>query len=142
MEWLIWAVLAAFFAGLTALLAKVGVTGIDSNLATAIRTAVVMVLSWGIVLCTVPLRQVAELNRKTWMFLVLSGIATGLSWLCYFRALQLGEVSRVAPIDKLGVVFAVIFAVLFLRKRLNGLQTTGVALIVMGVIALSWSGGK
>ncbi len=142
MEWLIWAVLAAFFAGLTAVLAKAGVAGVDSNLATAIRTAVVLVLSWGIVLCTVPLQRLAELERKTWVFLVLSGIATGLSWLCYFRALQLGEVSRVAPIDKLGMVFAVIFAVLFLRERLSGLQTAGVAFIVIGAIALSWSGGK
>ena len=101
MNWIFWAVLSAFFAGVTAVLAKLGVAGIDSNLATAIRTSVVLVFSWAIVLATNPGFSMVAISRRAWLFLTLSGIATGLSWLCYFRALQLGEASRVAPVDKL-----------------------------------------
>src|ERR1700745_3148636 len=113
MNWFIWALLSAFFAGLTAILAKVGVQGVDSNLATAIRTVVIVAFAWLVPLNTnkQPLRSI---SGRTWLFLALSGLATGLSWLCYFRALQLGEASRVAPIDKLSVVFVAGFAVLFL----------------------------
>ena len=136
--WLYWALLSAFFAGLTAILAKVGVAGVNSNLATAIRTTVVLVFSWSIALATARPSAVLELDRRTWVFLTLSGLATGLSWLCYFRALQLGEASRVAPVDKLSVVFVIIFAVLFLREPLTWQQWAGGLLIVAGAILLAW----
>src|SRR5579883_1966153 len=100
MNWIAWALLSAFFAGITAILAKIGVAGVDSNLATAVRTTVVLLFTWGIALATTNPAAVLSLPGRTWIFLVLSGLATGLSWLCYFRALQLGEASRVAPVDK------------------------------------------
>jgi transporter family protein len=105
MNWLFWSLLSAGFAAATAILAKIGVTGVDSNLATAIRTSVILVFTWAIAIATSRPGSVAQLSSRTWLFLVLSGFATGLSWLCYFRALQLGPASRVAPIDKLSVVF-------------------------------------
>ena len=137
MSWLHWSLLSALFAGLTAVLAKVGVKDIDSNLATAIRTAVVLVFAWAIALfrTTTPLREVTS---RTWLFLVLSGLATGGSWLCYFRALQLGEASRVAPIDKLSVVVAVILAVVFLREPVTWQHWVGCTLIVSGTFVLAW----
>ena len=119
MNWLYWSLLSALFAGLTAILAKIGVKEVDSNLATAVRTSVVLVFAWGVALATLPATAVLGLSRKTWLFLVLSGLATGCSWLCYFRALQLGEASKVAPIDKLSVVFVVILAALFLGESLS-----------------------
>src|ERR1700704_1703097 len=118
MNWLPWALLSALFAGLTAVLAKAGVRGIDSNLATAIRTVVILIFAWTIALS----RGFDTLNKatsRTWLFLILSGLATGASWLCYFRALQLGEASRVAPVDKLSIVLAMIFASLLLGARLT-----------------------
>ena len=115
MNWFFWALLSALFAGLTAILAKIGVAGVNANLATAIRTTVVLVFTWGIALATTNPSAMLSLPRRTWVFLVLSGLATGLSWLCYFRALQLGEASRVAPVDKLSVVFAIALAVIFAR---------------------------
>src|SRR5580658_1336702 len=115
MNWLHWALLSALFAGLTAVLAKVGTKDIDANVATAIRTAVVLLLAWGIVFAEGKIWD-SSFPRKTLLFLVLSGLATGLSWLCYFRALQLGEASSVSPIDKLSVVFAIAFAALFLGE--------------------------
>ena len=111
MEWLLWALLSALFAGATAILAKVGVAGINSNLATAIRTTVILLFSWIIALVTTRGGEFWSIGKKTWIFLVLSGIATGLSWLCYFRALQLGAISKVAPIDKLSVVVAMALAI-------------------------------
>jgi transporter family protein len=138
LSWFYWALLSAFFAGLTAILAKVGVAGVNSNLATAIRTTVVLVFSWGIALATSKPSAMFELDRRTWTFLVLSGLATGLSWLCYFRALQVGEASRVAPVDKLSVVFVIAFAVLFLRETLTWQQWVGGLLIVTGAIILAW----
>ncbi len=138
LSWFYWALLSAFFAGLTAILAKVGVAGVNSNLATAIRTTVVLVFSWGIALATCKPSAVFELDRRTWLFLALSGLATGLSWLCYFRALQLGEASRVAPVDKLSVVFVIAFAALFLREPLTWQQWAGGLLIVAGAIILAW----
>ena len=137
MSWIYWALLSAMFAGLTAILAKQGVANVNSNLATAIRTAVILVVAWGIVLATVPLREVGQIGRRTLVFLVLSGLATGLSWLCYFRALQLGEASRVAPLDKLSVVFVVLFAALFLGERLTMGTFAGVALITAGAVVLA-----
>lgn len=138
MSWFIWALLAAVFAGATAVLAKVGVTGVDSNLATAIRTTVVLVFTWLIALTTARPVELTHLSGRTWLFLALSGIATGLSWLCYFRALQLGEASRVAPVDKLSVVFVIAFAALFLGEPLTLRSTIGGALIVAGAIVLAW----
>src|SRR5690242_3133873 len=117
MSWLHWALLSALFAGLTAVLAKAGVKGVDSNLATAVRTTVILAFAWSVALVTTrqPLHAVAG---RAWLFLVLSGLATGASWLCYFRALQLGQASRVAPIDKLSVVAAIALAAVFLHERL------------------------
>ena len=106
MTWFIWALLSAFFAGLTAILAKVGVENVNSNLATAIRTVVILIFAWSVALFTKS-QPLSTIGRRTWIFLILSGIATGLSWQCYFRALQLGEASRVAPVDKLSVVIAI-----------------------------------
>jgi transporter family protein len=137
-NWFTWALLSAFFAGITAVLAKVGVGHVNSNLATAIRTTVVLVFTWGIALATSPAGAYAALNRRTWLFLALSGVATGLSWLCYFRALQLGEVSRVAPIDKLSLVFAIGLAVVLLRERPTWHQAAGGLLIVAGAVILAW----
>lgn len=142
MNWYTWALLSALFAGATAVLAKHGVAGINSHLATAIRTLVIVAFSWCIVFWYVPRHELSTIDRRTWIFLILSGIATGLSWLCYFRALQLGDVSRVAAIDKLGLVFAILLAVVFLRERLTWLQWGGVILIVLGTVAVSWKSGR
>src|SRR3979409_1677632 len=114
MSWIYWSLLSAFLAAATAILAKLGVANINSNLATAVRTSVVFFLAWGIALAEVPVSALTAIGRRTLMFLVLSGLATGLSWVCYFRALQLGEASRVAPVDKLSVVFGIVFAAIFL----------------------------
>jgi bacterial/archaeal transporter family protein len=138
MNWLLWALLSAFFAGVTAVLAKVGVQEIDSNMATAIRTVVILVFAWSIALATdhQPLSAVA---KRTWIFLILSGVATGLSWLCYFRALQLGQVSRVAPIDKLSVVIAIALAAIFLHERLTWHHYVGGAFIFAGAVVLAYA---
>ena len=138
MNWFCWALLSAFFAGLTAILAKVGVAGVNSNLATAIRTTVVLIFAWGVAFATSKPATMLELSRRTWLFLALSGLATGLSWLCYFRALQLGEASRVAPVDKLSVVFVMLFAALFLHEPLTWQQWVGGGLVVAGAVVLAW----
>lgn len=137
MNWLLWSLLSALFAGATAILAKIGVKGVDSNLATAVRTAVVLVFAWGVVFATGHAGAVSGFSRRTWFFLVLSGVATGLSWLCYFRALQLGDASKVAPIDKLSVVFVLVFAALFLGEALTWRTGLGGALIVAGAVVLA-----
>jgi transporter family protein len=139
MNWIAWALLSAFFAGVTAVLAKIGVAGVDSNLATAVRTTVVLVFTWGIALATSPMSSLRQLANRTLLFLALSGIATGLSWLCYFRALQLGQASRVAPVDKLSVVFAIALAALVLGEKLNWHHYLGGALIVSGAVILAWA---
>ena len=138
MTWVFWALLSAAFAGITAILAKVGVENVNSNLATAIRTTVVLVITWAIVFVTLPAGSITVPSRRTLLFLVLSGIATGLSWLCYFRALQLGEASQVAPVDKLSVVFVILLAAIFLRERLTLQHAIGGALIVAGSLVLAW----
>lgn len=138
MNWLTWSLLSALFAGLTAVLAKMGVTGVDSNLATAIRTSVILVFAWAIALVTAKPADLFSLSSRTWLFLALSGIATGLSWLCYFRALQLGQASQVAPIDKLSVVFVLIFAALLLKEPLTPRTGLGGLLIVAGALVLAW----
>jgi transporter family protein len=137
MTWVAWAVLSAVFAGITAILAKVGVEHVNSHLATAIRTTVVLVLTWAIALAAAPPGALVVPGRRTMLFLILSGIATALSWLCYFRALQLGEASRVAPIDKLSVVFAIVLAAIFLRERLTWQVVVGGALIVAGSLIIA-----
>src|ERR1700729_1917686 len=119
MNWIFWALLSAFFAGLTAVLAKIGVKEVDSTLATAVRTVVVLLFTWAIALACNPISSVWTLPRRAWLFLTLSGLATGLSWLCYFRALQLGPASRVAPVDKLSVPLVMIFAWLLLGEKLT-----------------------
>ena len=136
MSWLFWALLSALFAGLTAVLAKVGVKDVDSDLATAIRTAVILVFAWSIALLRSP-QSPAAVAPRAWLFLVLSGLATGASWLCYFRALQLGEASRVAPVDKLSVVVAMALAALFLGEHLTWRHWAGGALIVSGSVLLA-----
>lgn len=136
MDWFAWALLSALFAGLTAVLAKVGVHDVDSNLATAIRTAVVLVLAWAIVLLR-GIPSLAGVSARTWWFLALSGLATGASWLCYFRALKLGQASQVAPVDKLSVVVAMALAVLFLGEHVSWKHWLGGALIVCGSLVIS-----
>ena len=138
MNWFFWAMLSAVFAGATAILAKVGVEGVNSNVATAIRTTVVLVFAWLVAWAAAPaeVRGMCALTGRTWLFLALSGVATGLSWLCYFRALQLGEASKVAPIDKLSVVFVLVFAALFLGETRTWRTGVGGALIAAGAIVL------
>jgi transporter family protein len=135
-NWFYWALLSALFAGLTAVLAKVGVKDVDSNLATAIRTVVIVVFAWAIVWAR-PTEALDKITRRTWLFLVLSGLATGASWLCYFRALKLGEASKVAPVDKLSVVVAMALAALFLGEQLTWRHWLGGALIVSGTVILA-----
>ena len=139
MNWFFWALLSAFFAGITAILAKVGVAGVDSNLATAVRTTVVLAFTWALALATNPAGSLRQLSPRTLVFLALSGLATGLSWLCYFHALQLGQASRVAPVDKLSVVFAIALAAVLLGEKLNWHHYLGGALIVSGAVVLAWA---
>ena len=137
-NWFVWALLSAFFAGLTAVLAKVGVEHIDSNLATAIRTVVILVFAWAVALATKN-QPFSSVSNRTWTFLILSGIATGLSWLCYFRALQLGEASQVAPVDKLSVVVAIVLAAIFLHERMTWHHWVGGAFIFTGAVVLAYA---
>jgi transporter family protein len=136
MTWLPWALLSAVFAALTAILAKLGVQGIDPNLATAIRTTVVVVFTW-LVAAMAGAHGIAAIPGRSWGWLVLSGFATGLSWLCYFHALRLGPASRVAPIDKLSVVLVIVFAAVFLGERITPAKSLGVLLIAAGAIAIA-----
>jgi transporter family protein len=135
-NWIGWALLSAAFAAATALLAKVGVAHVDSNLATALRTSVVVVFAWGIVLALGKHREISSLDGRTTLFLALSGLATGLSWLCYFRALQLGPASRVAPLDKLSVPLVMVFAWLLLGEKLNAAAWIGGLLITAGAMVM------
>ena len=137
MSWFYWALLSALFAGLTAVLAKVGVKDVDANVATAIRTVVILLFAWAIALAGGGREALLAVPRKAWLFLVLSGLATGASWLCYFRALQVGKVSEVAPVDKLSVVVAMALGVLFLGERLEWQHWLGGGLIVSGTLVLA-----
>ena len=134
--WAVYAVLSSVFAALTSILAKVGIDGVNSNLATAIRTLVVVVMSWGMVFLTNAQGGIAEIGRKSWLFLILSGRATGASWLCYYRALQLGQASKVVPIDKLSVVITLILAWVFLHEQFNMKSLIGAALIAAGTLVM------
>ena len=132
--WFILALLSAVFAALTSILAKIGIDGVNSNLATAIRTVVVVVMAWGMVFLTNAQGGIMEINRKSWLFLILSGLATGASWLCYYKALQLGSASKVVPIDKLSVVITLILAFVFLHEEFTIKSLIGCALIGLGTL--------
>jgi bacterial/archaeal transporter family protein len=136
--WWLYALLSALFAALTAVLAKIGVKNVDSNLATAVRTSVILVLAWGIVYFRGSAGALHTLTRTNWLFLVLSGLATGLSWVFYFRALQLGRVSQVAPVDKLSVALAIGLSVVVLGERLSWQTGVGASLIIVGTLVLIW----
>jgi len=134
--WFLFACLSAVFAALTSILAKIGIEGISSNLATAIRTAVVLVMAWAIVLMTGTQNEIASISKKSWMFLVLSGIATGLSWLCYYKALQIGEASKVVPVDKFSVVITMVLAFVFLHEVPNVKTILGGIFITIGTFIM------
>lgn len=134
--WKLYAILSALFAALTAIFAKIGVKDINSNLATAIRTTVILIITWGIVLFGSHISEVKDIPRHTWLFLVLSGIATGLSWLFYFKAIQIGDVSRVAPIDKLSVVLTICLSFLLLKEPVSPRVILGAVLITCGSIVM------
>ena len=136
-SWLFWALLSAVFAALTAIFAKVGVAGINSDFATLIRTFVVIAVLAAIVAATGQYQPLGEISKRTWLFLVLSGLGTGASWLCYFRAMKLGEASRVAPVDKLSVIFVAIFGVLLLGEKLSPLNWLGVAMMGGGLALIA-----
>ena len=134
--WKVYAILSALFAALTAIFAKVGVKDVNSDLATAIRTSVILVLTWGIVLFGQHVSEIREVSKNTWLFLILSGVATGLSWLFYFKAIQLGDVARVAPIDKLSVVITMLLAFIFLHEQVNLRVVIGALLITAGSVLM------
>ena len=134
--WLILAVLSAVFAALTSILAKIGINGVDSNLATAIRTCVVVLMSWGMVFLTDAQGGIRSISAKSWVFLILSGLATGASWLCYYRALQVGDVSKVVPVDKLSVVITMLLAAVFLHEKFTPKSILGAVLITVGTLLM------
>jgi transporter family protein len=134
--WWLYALLSAFFAALVAVFAKIGIKGVDSDVATAIRTVIILFIAWGIVIVKGAASQIPGLTKQNWLFLILSGCATGLSWLFYFRALSLGAVARVAPIDKLSVAIAIVLSVVFLHEKLTWQEAAGAALIIGGTLLL------
>lgn len=135
--WIIFALLSAVFAALTSILAKIGIDGVNSNLATAIRTIVVVVMAWGIVFATNAQQGISEISKKSWCFLILSGLATGISWICYYRALQLGDASKVVPVDKLSTVITLILAFVFLHESFNVKSLIGAVLITAGTLVMT-----
>lgn len=134
--WLGFALLSAIFAALTSILAKVGIDGVNSNLATAIRTVVVVAMAWGMVFLTRAQNGISEISRKSWLFLILSGLATGASWLCYYKALQIGDASKVVPIDKLSVVITLVLAFVFLHEEFTAKSFAGCVLIGIGTLIM------
>ena len=132
--WFVFAFLSAIFAALTSIFAKIGIEGVDSNLATAIRTIVVVIMAWGMVFITNVESGITAISKKSWLFLILSGLATGISWLCYYKALQLGEARKVVPIDKLSIVFTLILAAIFLKEQFTLRSFVGCVLIVVGMV--------
>lgn len=136
MMWLVFALGSAIFAALTSILAKVGIDGVNSNLATAIRTCVVVLLAWGMVFLTHAQGGISNIDAKSWIFLILSGLATGASWLCYYRALQIGEVSKVVPIDKMSTVITLILAFLFLHESFTIKSVIGMLLLTAGTLVM------
>ena len=135
--WLFFAILSSVFAALTAILAKIGIEGVDSTLATAIRTAVVLIMAWGMVFLTSAQKGLAQISTKSWLFLILSGLATGASWLCYYKAIQIGDVSKVVPIDKLSVVLTLILAFVFLHEQFTWKSVIGCVLIGAGTLLMA-----
>lgn len=136
MMWAFFAFLSAVFAALTSILAKVGIEGVNSNLATAVRTAVVLAMAWGMVFITNTQHGIMDISKKSWIFLILSGLATGASWLCYYKALQIGEASKVVPIDKVSVVITLILAMVFLHENMNAKSILGSLLITVGTFCM------
>lgn len=136
MMWAVFALLSAVFAALTSILAKVGIQGVNSNLATALRTGVVLVMAWAMVFLTHAQTGLGDIDKKSWLFLILSGLATGASWLCYYKALQMGEVSKVVPIDKLSVVFTLVLAFVFLHEKFTAKSLVGCVLIAAGTLVM------
>lgn len=134
--WFLFAILSAVFAALTSILAKIGIEGVNSNLATALRTVVVLAMAWGMVFLTGSQSGIGSISRKSWIFLILSGLATGASWLCYYRALQIGEASKVVPIDKLSVVITLIMAFVFLHEQFTWKSALGSVLIAAGTLVM------
>lgn len=134
--WFVFALLSAVFAALTSILAKIGIDGVNSNLATAVRTVVVVVMAWGMVFLTNAQSGLAEISRKSWIFLILSGLATGASWLCYYRALQIGDASKVVPVDKLSVIITLVLAFVFLHERFTVKSLIGCILIGAGTLLM------
>lgn len=134
--WFVFALLSAIFAALTSILAKIGIDGVNSNLATAIRTVVVVVMAWGMVFLTNTQSGILDISKKSWIFLILSGLATGASWLCYYRALQMGEASKVIPIDKLSVVITLVLAFVFLHEQFTTKSLIGCILITAGTLIM------
>lgn len=134
--WFVFALLSAIFAALTSILAKVGIDGVNSNLATAIRTVVVVIMAWGMVFLTNVQNGISQISRKSWIFLILSGLATGASWLCYYKALQMGDVSKVVPVDKLSVVLTLILAFVFLHEDFTAKSIVGCILIGAGTLVM------
>ena len=134
--WLLFAILSSIFAALTSILAKVGIEDVNSNLATAIRTAVVLIMSWGMVFFTNAQKGIEQISQKSWLFLILSGLATGASWLCYYKALQMGEASKVVPIDKLSVVITLVLAFVFLHEQFTAKSLIGCILIGTGTLLM------
>ena len=134
--WFVFAILSAVFAALTSILAKIGIEGVNSNLATALRTIVVLAMAWGMVFLTHAQNGITQISKKSWLFLILSGLATGASWLCYYRALQLGEASKVVPVDKLSVVIALVLAFVFLHESFTMKSVVGAVLITAGTLAM------
>ena len=134
--WILFAVLSAVFAALTSILAKIGIDGVNSNLATALRTVVVVIMSWGMVFLTNAQGGITEISKKSWIFLILSGLATGASWLCYYKALQIGDVSKVVPIDKLSVVITMVLAALILHEQFTAKSILGCVLIAAGTLLM------
>ncbi len=139
MQWFFFAVLSAIFAALTAILAKIGIKDVNSNLATAIRTTVILIFSWGIVVAQKNLGQITNISKHSMLFLILSGLATGLSWLFYFRALQLGEASKVVPIDKLSLVITLIFATIILKEQFTLYTALGAILMTAGALIIAFA---
>lgn len=134
--WFVFAILSAVFAALTSILAKIGIEGVNSNLATALRTIVVLAMAWGMVFLTHAQNGITQISKKSWLFLILSGLATGASWLCYYRALQVGEASKVVPVDKLSVVIALVLAFVFLHESFTMKSAVGAVLITAGTLAM------
>ena len=134
--WALFAILSAVFAALTSILAKIGIEGVNSNLATALRTVVVLAMAWGMVFLTNQQNGIVEISKKSWLFLILSGLATGASWLCYYKALQMGEASKVVPIDKLSVVITLVMAFIFLHEQITAKSLIGAIIITVGTLIM------